>query len=96
MAMRTFSPRHNEFIHVLTIPSLTFCCSIIGKAGEVDKSGICAATRTIASQWLTRRLVNSPKAQVAHRLEAEVVAFTLLVLVIMKRAELGLLEVLGF
>jgi hypothetical protein len=32
----------------------------------VYKSGICASTRTIASQWLVR-LDSSVKAQVAHR-----------------------------
>jgi hypothetical protein len=45
----------------------TFGCCIFRQAREMDKSGICASARTVASQWLVR-LVDSPvKAQVAHR-----------------------------
>jgi hypothetical protein len=67
MAARTCYPRLPEFIHIYS-SLLTFCFCEFSKAGEVDKSRICATARTIASQWLTIFVVGtSAKAQVAHR-----------------------------
>ena len=62
-------PRLSEFIHIIitTIPCLTFGCCITSKAGKVNKSSICAPTRTIASQWLTSFVSIPIKAQVARR-----------------------------
>jgi hypothetical protein len=63
---RTVHPWIPELIHIKRL--LTFCFCIISKACEVDKSGICASARTIASQWLTSFVGPSIKAQVAHRI----------------------------
>jgi hypothetical protein len=66
MAAWTECPRLPEFSCTISLLTFDFC--IFSKAGEVHKSGICATTSTVASQWLIR-LVSSPsiKAQVAHR-----------------------------
>ena len=67
LAARTYFPRLNDFIHTHITCLYTFGCCISSKAGEVNKSGICATARTITTQWLVR-LIDSPvKAQVTHR-----------------------------
>ena len=65
MAVGTYFPRISECIHSASL--LTLGCCIFCKAREMDKSGICATTGTIASQRLTCFICSSIKAQITHR-----------------------------
>jgi hypothetical protein len=49
----------------MSLLTLDFC--VVRKAGDVNKSGICATAGTIASQWLINFIWSRVKAQVAHR-----------------------------